>query len=69
MTKKKSIEVISDIRRINDRVWLVKKKYKVTFIDGEFYCTCPYFIHKGKQCKHIRAVIENEIIKDLGLDY
>jgi uncharacterized Zn finger protein len=30
--------------------------YKVEFEHGVFICTCPHFVFRNVECKHIRAV-------------
>ena len=44
------------VKRVR-RGWVVKYKYIVVNVDGDFYCTCPHFTYTGKRCKHIKEVI------------
>jgi len=46
------------VKRVR-RGWIVKNKYIVVNVDGDFYCTCPHFTYTGRQCKHIKEVIKH----------
>ena len=60
--------------RWTKRLWIVhsasqlNKQYEVRICsDGSFVCTCPDFLYKGNQCKHIRKaklILAGEIQKN-----
>lgn len=47
-----------EVKKIANRVWLVKNKYRVWIDRKGFSCTCIGYICRLKPCKHIKAVIE-----------